>query len=52
MKKNTFLNFFAGRMLMLDIPISEKELEVLAERVQRIGTEIEKLCRKRIAEMT
>ena len=32
--------------------ISEKELEILVKRVQRIGTEIEKLCRKRIAEMT
>lgn len=31
--------------------ISEKELEILAERVQLIGAKIEKLCRKRIAEM-
>lgn len=31
--------------------ISEKELKELAERVQRIGKEIERLCRKRIAEM-
>lgn len=31
--------------------ISEKELAVLASRVQRIGKEIEKLSRKRIAEM-
>lgn len=32
--------------------ISEKELKVLAKRVQQIGREIEKLCRKRIAKMT
>lgn len=31
--------------------ISEKELEILAERVLKIGKEIEKLCRERIAKM-
>lgn len=31
--------------------ISEKELKILAERVQKIGMKIEKICRKRIEEM-
>lgn len=31
--------------------ISEKELQMLATRVQKIGKEVEKLCHKRIAEM-